>query len=93
MKKISKVLLTVFSVGALATLFAGALAFVGYIAALLIGGETATELCAFIYKDYFPWVIRICSISVGFGLIGMYFGKQKALGVNSNASDGNEEKK
>lgn len=79
MQKISKVLLTCFSVGVLLTLFAGGLAFAGYLIALIIGGETATALCVFIYKTYFPWVIRICSVAVGLGLIGMYTGKMQAL--------------
>ena len=79
MKRISKVLLTIFSVGVLVTLFAGALAFLGYVIALIIGGEAATSICVFIYKEYFPWVIRICSICVGVGLIGMYLDKVKAL--------------
>lgn len=77
--KLSKVLLTCFSIGVLVTLFAGALAFFGYIAALFIGGETATELCVFIHKTYFPWVIQVCSVAVGLGLIGMYLGKMQAL--------------
>ena len=81
MKKISNILLTIFSVGALLTLFAGALAFLGYVIAMIIGGETATQICSFIYKEYFPVVIRICSICVGCGLIGMYLQKKKALTV------------
>ena len=91
MKKVSKVFLNIFSVGVLLTLFAGALSLAGYIAALIIGGESATELCAFIYKTFFPWVIRICSIAVGFGLIGMYLDRKKALVVNAQ-DDYNEEK-
>ena len=79
MKKISNVLLTIFSVGVLLTLLAGGLSFLGYVVALIIGGETATAICVFIYKTYFPWVIRICSVCVGFGLIGMYLNKVKAL--------------
>ena len=93
MKKISKVLLTIFSVGAIATLFAGGLAFIGYVIALIIGGETATELCAFIHKEYFPWVIKICSISTGFGLIGMYLSKKKALSVETTDNTSGSEKK
>ena len=81
MKKISKICLTVFSVGVLLCLLAGALSAVGYVVALIIGGETATALCAFLYKEYFRWVIRICSVSVGFGLIGMYLNKMKALSI------------
>jgi uncharacterized membrane protein AbrB (regulator of aidB expression) len=81
MKKIKDILLTVFSVGVLLTLFAGALALVGFVAALIIGGETATQICVFIHKTYFPYVIRVCSVAVGFGLVGMYLGKMKALSV------------
>ena len=40
MKKVSKVFLNIFSVGVLLTLFAGALSLAGYIAALIIGGES-----------------------------------------------------
>ena len=87
MKKISKVLLTIFSIGALLTLFAGALALLGYIVALIIGGETATALCSFIYTQYFPWVIRVCSVAVGFGLIGMYMNKIKALTIETNSKE------
>ena len=79
MKKISKILLTCFSVGVLLCLFAGGLTFLGFIAALIIGGETATALCVFIHKTCFPWIIQICSVSEGLGLIGMYLAKRKAL--------------
>ena len=79
MKKVANILLTVFSVGILAVLFAGALAALGYVVALCIGGETATALCLWIYKTYFPWVIKFTSIFAGIGLIGMYLSKQKAL--------------
>lgn len=79
MKKLSNVLLKIFAIGVLVALFAGALSLLGYLAAFIIGGETATEVCVFIYKKYFPIVIRVCSVSVLFGLIGMYLQKKKAL--------------
>ena len=87
MKKVSKVLLTIFSIGVLATLFAGAFALLGYIVALIIGGETAPVICGFIYTQYFPWVIRCCSVAVGCGLVGMYLQKKKALVVNTTESE------
>lgn len=87
MKKISKVLLTIFSIGVLLALFAGALSLVGYVAALIIGGEIAPIICSFIYTQYFPWVIRCCSVAVGCGLIGMYLQKKKALVVNATESE------
>ena len=79
MKKISNVFLMIFAIGVLLALFAGALSFFGYVAAMIIGGETATAMCLFIFKTYFPWVIRVCSVCVGIGLIGMYLKKVKAL--------------
>ena len=81
---IGKVFLKIFAGGVLVTLFAGALAFIGFLVALVIGGETATEICVYIHKVYFPFVIRVCSISVGFGLVGMYCSKIKSLSMEKN---------
>ena len=83
LKKISNVLLSVFGVGVTLCLFAGVLAFLGFVVALLIGGESATQLCVFIHKSYFPWVIRFTSVFTLFGLIGMYMRKLQALTVSS----------
>ena len=83
MKKISNVFLSVFGVGVTLCLFAGVLAFLGFVVALLIGGESATQLCVFIHKSYFPWVIRFTSVFTLFGLIGMYMRKLQALTVSS----------
>ena len=94
LKKISNVLLTIFSIGVIITLFAGALSLLGYIVALAIGGETATAICAFIFKKYFPWVIRVTSVAVACGLIGMYLEKKKALTVKADApAEGKDENK
>ena len=49
---------------------------------MFIGGETATEICIFIHKTYFPWVITFTSVFVGFGLIGMYLNKMKSLSIS-----------
>ena len=87
MKKISNILLKIFSAGTLLALFAGALALVGFVVAMFIGGETATTISVFIHKTYFPYVIRFTSIFVGCGLLGMYLSKVKALTVSGNSSD------
>lgn len=84
MNRIGKFFLKIFSIGVLLTLFAGGITIIGFIAALIIGGETATDICVFIHKEYFPWVIRICSVSVTFGLVGMYINKNKALSIDSS---------
>ena len=88
MKKVSDILLRVFAVGSLLALFAGALSLLGFAAALVIGGETATAICVFIHKTYFPYVIKFTSVFVGFGLLGMYLSKIKALAI----TDGGEGK-
>lgn len=79
MKKIANILLTVFSIGIIICLFAGGLSLIGYIVALIIGGETATSICLFVFKSYLPCVIKFTAIFTGIGLIGMYFSKQKSL--------------
>lgn len=86
MKKASDVLLKIFAYGIIACLFAGGLSLVGYLAALIIGGESATALCLWVFKTYLPWVIKVTSIFTLIGLIGMYLSKQKAL----TASTGNK---
>lgn len=79
MKKFTDILLKVFAYGIIACLFAGGLSLVGYIVALIIGGESATALCLWVFKTYLPWVIKVTSIFTLIGLIGMYLSKQKAL--------------
>ncbi len=79
MKKVSDWLLKIFAYGILVCLFAGGLSLVGYIIGLIIGGENATNLCAWVFKTYLPWVIKATSVFTGIGLIGMYLSKQKAL--------------
>lgn len=79
MKKFTDIILKVFAYGIIACLFAGGLSLVGYIVALIIGGESATVLCLWVFKTYLPWVIKATSIFTLIGLIGMYLSKQKAL--------------
>ena len=83
MKKIrentAKVLSYVYAIGIAVALFAGALSVFGYLAALIIGGETAVEICDFIYKDYYPVIIYISSISILLGLVKMYLSGEKSL--------------
>lgn len=79
MKKVNGVLLKIFAYGIIACLFAGGLSLVGYLVGLIIGGEAATNLCAWVFKTYLPWVIKATSVFTGIGLLGMYLSKQKAL--------------
>ena len=78
-KKISDVLKLVFGYGIMICLFAGGLTFFGYLAALIIGGETATAICVYIYEKIIPVIIYASTSLVLLGLVAMYFGGEMAL--------------
>ena len=79
LKKISDVCKLIFGYGIMIVLFAGGLTFFGYIAALVIGGETATGICTWIYKSFIPVIIQISTVLILFGLVSMYVAGEKAL--------------
>ena len=82
---ISAVLKRIFGYGIMITLFAGGLTFFGYIAALIIGGNTAAAICTFIYKQFIPVVVYITSILVLLGLVAMYLNGEMALTAESKS--------
>ena len=89
-KKISKVLKTIFGYGVMLCLFAGGLTFFGYLAALIIGGETAAVICTVIYKTIIPVIIYASTIMVILGLIAMYLNGETALTANKKKTSKHE---
>lgn len=83
LKKISDVCKLIFGYGIMLVVFAGGLTFFGYLAALLIGGETAAAICFVIYKKILPVIIYATSCLVLFGLLSMYLAGEKSLTANS----------
>ena len=81
LKKIGSVLKTIFGYGIMLCLFAGGLTFFGYVAALIIGGNTAASICHFLKETYLPTVIYTSSVMVLLGLLSMYLSQEKALTV------------
>ena len=79
MKKLSQILKVVFGYGIMLSLFLGGATFFGYVAALIIGGNTASLICNFIYKEFLPVVVYYTSILVLLGLVAMYLGGEMAL--------------
>lgn len=79
LKKISDVCKLIFGYGIMIVLFAGGLTFFGYIIALIIGGETATNICTWIYKSFIPVIVYASTILILFGLVTMYLAGEKAL--------------
>ena len=60
-------------------LFLGGLSFFGYLAALIIGGDVAVAICAFIYKTAYPVLVYASSVMILLGLVVMYMRGEKAL--------------
>lgn len=89
-KKISDVLRVIFGYGIMICLFVGGLTFFGYIAAMIIGGETATAICTFIYKTIIPCVIKASTILVLLGLVTMYLNGETALTSDKKKSSKHE---
>ncbi len=79
LKKIANVFKIIFGYGIMIVLFLGGLTFFGYIVALIIGGETATAMCTWIYKSFVPILIEVTTILILFGLLTMYLAGEKAL--------------
>ena len=92
LKKISDVCKIIFGYGIEIVLFAGGLTFFGYVAALIIGGETATEMCTWIYKSFIPVIIKASTILILFGLVTMYLAGEKALTPDKKAAKNEGEK-
>lgn len=92
LKKISDVCKLIFGWGIMIVLFAGGLTFFGYVIALIIGGETATALCTWIYKSFIPIIIYASTILILFGLVTMYMAGEKALTPGRKASQHEGEK-
>jgi len=86
LSKISNVLRVIFGYGITVSLFAGGLTFFGFIAALIIGGETATLICTFISSEIIPVIIYISTVMVVLGLIAMYLNGEVALTSNKKKS-------
>lgn len=79
LKKISEVLKKIFGYGIFVSLFVGGLTFFGYLSAFVIGGETATEICTFIYKKIIPVIIYLANCMILLGIVSMYLSGEYAL--------------
>ena len=92
MKKVTNVMKLIFGYGIMIVLFLGGLTFFGYLAALIIGGETATAMCTWIYKSFIPILIYVSTILILFGLLTMYLAGEKALTPHKKEAQNEGEK-
>jgi hypothetical protein len=87
MKTIAKVLDNVYGWGIMLALLLGGLTFFGYLAAFIIGGESAAAISTFIYKGFFPVVIYAANIIVILGLVSMYLKHEKSLTIETDKKE------
>lgn len=92
LKKISAVMKMIFGYGIMIVLFLGGLTFFGYVAALIVGGETATSICTWIYKSFISVIIKASTIFILFGLLTMYLAGEKALAPDKKVAQEEGEK-
>ncbi|MBQ2928917.1 MAG: hypothetical protein IJD99_01745 [Clostridia bacterium] len=77
----------IFGYGIMAVMFAGGLTFFGFLAAVVIGGETAAVICDVIKNEIFPVIIYATTSLILLGLLTMYLGGEKALTPDSEDDD------
>lgn len=81
--KIINVLSYIFGLGVLIALAVGALSFLGYLFALIIGGDIASLICVIIYEYIYPVLFSFTSIIVLLGLVKMYVAGEKSMAPKS----------
>ena len=79
LKKLTEIFKLIFGYGIMITVFVGGLTFIGYVAALVIGGDAAVAICDFIYNKIIPVMIYASTALVLFGLFSMYLAGEFAL--------------
>ena len=95
-QKIETILQKIYGVLLTVSFFAGLLPLFPFIAAIIIGGGeggTGEAIGTWLYKQYYPWVIALASISILIGLISMYVGKKEAFSTKSFGIDKKKEQK
>ena len=78
-KKLSRILRAVFGWGMLVCLFTGGLVGMGYLAALILGGNTAAVICAFLHDTVLPVLTQSTTRLVLLGLLSMYLSGDTAM--------------
>ena len=84
--KLIKVLANLYGLGITAAVFMGALSFAGYLAAIVIGGQAAADICTFIYKKLYPILFYVCSTSVFIGMLKMYIAGEKSMMLSKKSN-------
>lgn len=90
--KIASVLEWLVGIAFGACLFVGGLGFFGFLVALCIGGDTATEICTWLYKCFYGVLIKIGTVSTLVSFLIIYL-KGDANWINPFKTHKSEEDK
>lgn len=82
-EKVLNFLTKIWALVSLVLLFTGGFSAIGYIAAIIIGGETGAEIISFLYTKVFSVLIYVNSIFIIVGLIKMELAGEKSLTAGS----------
>ena len=91
--KIINILSWIFGYGIFVSVAVGGLSFLGYIVALIVGGEVASSICYFIYKTIYPYLVYGTSIIVVLGILIMYMRGEVSLTVSGKKKTNKQENK
>ena len=72
-QKISTVLEWVIGTALALCLFLGGLGFIGFLVAFCIGGDTAANICNFLSKTYYVYLIKAATITTVLCFVLQYF--------------------
>ncbi len=82
-EKIYNIISKIYGIALSISFWAGLLPLIPFVIAIIIGGTIGEAISNFLYKEYYPWVIALASISVLIGLLGMYIGGKEAFSTKS----------
>lgn len=91
LKKAADILESAIGISFMICLFVGGAGFVGYAIAFCIGGETATDICTWIYKVFYGYLIKLSTITTLFTFLLIYL-KGEAKWINPIRSRNNKYK-
>ena len=78
-EKCATVLSYVYAVGISISFFVGGVSVLGFVVAIIAGGQTAVDICDFIYKGVYLVIVYMSSVSVLLGLLKMYVAGEKSM--------------
>lgn len=82
-QKIYNILNKLYGILMIVSFFAGAVPLLVFIAAIIIGGDTATAMMTFVGEYVYTYIIAAASIAVFIGWIALYVGKKEGLSIKS----------